>query len=88
MWQCTPTRSTDGDRRMRVDGAQRVAVAEVEAELRVVLPGGDELVGVGVDARRDPQPGPTASGSPSACERVEPVELVEAVDHDVANAGS
>jgi hypothetical protein len=31
-----------------IDGSQRVAVGEVEPELRVVLAGGDELVGVGV----------------------------------------
>ena len=78
----------DGRRPPRpVDRPQRVAVAEVEPELRIVLAGGDELVGVGVDARRDAQEdlrrGPDAVGG----ERVEAVELVEGVDDDVAHAG-
>ena len=46
---------TADDRRARSTARSGVAVAEVEAELRVVLAGGDELVGVGVHAGRDPQ---------------------------------
>ncbi len=68
-----------------VDRPQRIAVAEVEPELRVVLAGGDELVGVCVDARGDAQhhagDGPDASRS----EDVEAIELVEGVDDDVAH---
>ena len=69
-----------------LDGGRGIAVAEVEAELRVVLPGGDVLVGVGVDARRDAQQHVGHRGA-RRVERVEAVELVEAVDDDVAHAG-
>ena len=70
-----------------VDRSHRVAVAEVEAELRVVLSGGDELVGVGVHARRDAQQDLRRRADAVAGERVEAVELVEGVDDDVAHAG-
>ena len=55
MWQCTPTRLTDDERRARSTARVAFAVLEVEAELRIVLPGGDELVGVRTHPRRDPQ---------------------------------
>ena len=83
MWQCTPTRSTLDDRRMPVDGTCGVAVAEVEAELGVVLAGGDELVGVGVHAGRDARRAPR-NRQALGVQRVEAVELVEAVDDDAA----
>ena len=70
-----------------VDRPQRIAVAEVEPELRVVLPGGDELVRVGVDARRDPQQDLGRRSGTRRGERVEAIELVERIDHDVAHAG-
>ena len=68
-----------------VHRSRRVAVAEVEPELGVVLSGGDVVVGVGVHARRDPQQD-VRPGSALPVEELEPVELVEAVDHDVAHA--
>ena len=39
----------------RGDGLGRGAAVQAEAELAVLLAGGDVLVGVGLDARRDPQ---------------------------------
>ena len=75
-----------GDRRARSTARGGVAVAEVEAELRVVLAGGDVLVGVGVHAGRDAQQH-VGHGGAGGVERVEAVELVEAVDDDVAHAG-
>ena len=66
MWQCTPTSSTDVRPAGTVDRPQRVAVAEVEAELRVVLARGDELVGVGVHAGGDPQQTFGAGPTPAA----------------------
>ena len=62
-----------------------VAVGQVEAELRVVLSGGDVLVGVGVDAGRDAQQH-VGNGRRSASCSVEAIELVEAVDDDVPHA--
>ena len=78
----------DAARRPRpIDGAWCVTVGEVEPELRVVLARRDELVGVGVHARCDPQQHlgrrPDAGGG----EGVEPVELVEGIDDDVADTG-
>ncbi len=67
-------------------GALGVAVGEVEAELGVVLPGGDVRVRVGVDSRRDTQQD-VRSGQALAVEGVEAIELVEAVDDDAPHAG-
>ena len=85
MWQCRPTRLTLDERARPFDGSHRVAVAEVEAELRVVLAGGDELVGVGVHAGRDPQQHVGHRTDAFGAQRVEPIELVERVDDDVAH---
>ncbi len=84
MWQCTPTSSHAGGSAHAIDGSLGVAVAEVEAELGVVLTGGDELVGVRV------HPGGDASEhrwrrQAFGVQCVEPIELVEAVDDDVAH---
>ena len=70
-----------------VDGRRGVAVGQVEAELRVVLTGGDVLVGVGVHARRDAQQHVRRRTGAGGVQGVEAVELVEAVDDDVAHAG-
>jgi hypothetical protein len=66
-------RSRGGTRRQR------------EAELRVVLAGLHVHVGVRLDAGRDPQQHGGAP-VPAGDERLEPVELVVAVDHDPADA--
>ncbi len=70
-----------------LDRPHGVAVGEVEAELRVVLAGGDVLVRVGVDARRDAQVD-LRSGQPLGDERLDARQLLEAVDVDVVHAGS
>ena len=63
-----------------------VAGGHTEAELRVDLSGADEVVGVRLDARRGPDedlwPEPVVG-----MELREPVELVEAVDHDATHPG-
>ena len=61
-----------------------VAVGEVEAELRVVLAGRDELVRVHVDAWSDTQLHPRCRQS-AGDERVDAVEFVETVDDHVAH---
>ena len=68
---------------------QRVAGGQREAELLVLVRGGDELVGVRLDADGRPDqhrdgraPGRDAGGA----ERDEPVDLVEGVDDDVPDA--
>ena len=87
MWQCRPTRCTDGDRRARSTARGGVAVGQVEAELGVVLARRDVLVGVGVHARRDAQQHVRRRSPTAGVERVEAVELVEAVDDHVTDAG-
>ena len=64
-----------------------VARRDAEAELRVVLAGADELVGVGLDAGRDPDQHLRDDGRPRRGSAREPVELVEAVDDDATDAG-
>ncbi|CAB4825848.1 unannotated protein [freshwater metagenome] len=82
------TDQLDGSRPLRPGhGTECVPVAEVEAELGVVLTGGDELVRVCLDTGRDAQRhvrGWEALGG----ERLEPIEFVEAVHVDVVNARS
>ena len=63
-----------------VDGARYVVHAE--AELRVDLAGGDVVVRGGRDAGSDPQEHALPRRHP-----LEPLELVERVDDDVADAG-
>ena len=71
--------------RRPLDGPLGIAVAEVEPELRIVLTGGDELVGVGVDPGRDPQQNVGRGSDPFLVEHVEAIELVEGVDDDVTH---
>ncbi len=66
------------------DGAGRITVAEIEAELRVVLTGGDVFVRVRLHTRghanlhtRNRKTAPTQLG--------ESIDLVETVDHDMAH---
>ena len=68
-----------------LDGPLGIAVAEVEPELRIVLTGGDELVGVGVDPGRDPQQDVGRWSDSLLVEHVEAIELVEGVDDDVTH---
>ena len=76
----------DGGRSPRpVDGALGHATGEAEAELGVGLAGADVLVGVGLDAGRDPQLHPRHRVRRRGAARA--VELVEAVDDDVVHAG-
>ena len=75
----------DADRR-----GQRVAGGQREAELLVLVGGGDELVGVRLDAdgRADEHRHRRAAGRhPGRGERHQPVDLVERVDDDVPDAG-
>ena len=55
MWAWRPTSSTDGGPQGPLDGVGGRAARQAEAELGVVLAGPHELVGVGLDAGRDPQ---------------------------------
>ena len=57
---------------------------ERDPELRVLLAGGDLLVGVRTDPGGDPQQNPLAA---PGCEPFEPLDLVERVDDDVADPG-
>ena len=87
MWQCTPTSSTDVDRRARSTARSASPLPRLKPNFESSWPGGDELVGVGVHARRDPQQDLRGAARRRRRERVEPVELVERVDDDVADAG-
>jgi hypothetical protein len=71
-------------------GGQGVSGGEGEAELLVLVRGGDELVGVCLDADRgaDQHRHGRASGShPGSGQWQQPVDLVEGVDHDVPDPG-
>ncbi len=68
-----------------IDGTQRIAIGQVEPELRVVLARGDELVRVRVNAWRDAQHHLGCGSDASSSEHVEPVEFIEGIDHDVAH---
>ncbi len=70
-----------------IDRTECVAVGEVEAELRIVLAGRDELVGVRVDPGGDPQHDTRGRADTGGGEDIEPIEFVEGVDHDVADLG-
>ncbi len=70
-----------------IDRTECVAVREVEAELRVVLAGRDELVGVRVHAGGDPQHHAWGRADTRGGQHVEAIEFVEGVDHDVADLG-
>ncbi len=86
MCECTPTSSSDGVVEDPAARLERVPAGQREAELLVLVRGGDELVGVrlhphgGPDEHRLP---PTALlGQPG-----QPGDLGERVDHDPADAG-
>ena len=78
-------RSNAGEAGDATDGPFGVADGEPEAELRVVLPGPDELVGVGLDAGRDPQQH-AGHGMARSHQRLDAVDLVEGVDDDPTDA--
>ena len=86
MWQCSPTQLEVRRRRRRARSPPAPRPAP-NAELRVGLAGGDLLVGVAAT-----RPGVTRIrtrlGAPAALGRaaLEAVDLVEVVDHDVADA--
>ena len=64
------------------------ARGQAEAELGVVLAGPHVLVGVGLDAGRDPdQDGRARPGGDLGDQSLEPVDLVEGVDDDAADPG-
>ena len=86
MWQCTPPNRSAGLSTTRPRGFERHAVVRGEAELRVERAGLDELVRVRLDAGRDPH---EHRGLRGACGRqeLEPVELVERVGDNAADAG-
>jgi len=69
----------------RADGLHRRTAREREAELLVLVGGRDELVGVGLDADRDPDEhvldDALLTGDP-----VEDLDLRHRVDHDVGDA--
>ena len=67
----------------RLDG---VAAGDREAELLVLVRGGDVLVGVRLDADGHPDHHRAARPAGSRGERGEPVDLVEGVDDDPADA--
>ena len=81
MWQCSPTSSSDGSGEHPADRLGRGAGGQREAELLVLLAGLDVLVGVRLDAGRDPDvdaladPGPLGDGR-------EPGDLLGGVDDD------
>ena len=85
MWQWKPTRFTDAEL-VRPQGCTfGVAVLQVEAELRIVLPGGDVRVRVGVHARRDTEQD-VRGRLALAVQHVEAIQLVETVDDDTPHA--
>ena len=61
------------------------AALQVDAEFGVDLPGADELVCVGVDARGDPQ-GHRSHDSPLFRRRLDQVQLLQVVRHNVPHA--
>ena len=86
MWACRPTSSTAGDAGGPGERGRGRARGDAEAELRVVLAGPHELVGVGLDARRDAQEHRRDAARPVGHQRLDAVELVERVDHDAPDA--
>ena len=61
MWQCSPAKRSARSFDDALHGAQRVAVLQAEAELRVLGAGLDELVRVRLDAGRDAHEHPAAT---------------------------
>jgi hypothetical protein len=72
MWQCSPSSSMPG-----------CADAAAKAELLVLVGSGDELVGVGVHAGRQPQHD-LGLLAPALCDVSNPDQLAEAVHHNPA----
>ena len=91
MWLCSPVSSQAPARRItRTAAVERVAGGQREAELLVLVRGGDELVGVRLDAdgRADQHRHRRAAGRHAAArQRHQPVDLVEGVDDDVPDPG-
>ena len=87
MCECRPSRSQRRPRQHSRDRLERGAAGEREAELLVLVRGGDELVGVRLDADGDPHHHPRAPDSGVRRERASRRDLVERVDDDPADAG-
>ena len=85
MWACRPTRSTAGEAAARCTACSASAAGQPEAELGVVLTGADELVGVGLDPGGDAQED-LRHRQALGHQGLEPVQLVEGVDDDPADA--
>ena len=68
MWSAAPRSGAWGSRQTRRAASEATPPDHREAELRVVGPGLDELVGVGLDARRHPDQhaGPVAARRPAS----------------------
>ena len=66
MWQCRPSSSQPGRGLHAAYGLEGVAGGDREAELLVLVGGGDVLVGVGLDAGGDPDHHPRRSRPSSA----------------------
>ena len=73
-------------RSTRRTASQRVAAGDREAELLVLVGGGDVLVGVRLDAGGHPHHHPRRCGRARAATAAEPLDLVEGVDDDPADA--
>ena len=87
MWQCRPSsvEARGGhDPPYRLEG---VAGGDREAELLVLVRGGDVLVGVRLDAGGHPDHHPRRCSPARAVTVLEPLDLVEGVDDDPAHPG-
>ena len=85
MWLCRPRRSsTSGRASNRPAASSAWPPARREAELLVLVAGGDELVGVRLDADGHPDHD-RRDDAELGGHRGDPVDLVEGVDHDAAD---
>ncbi len=86
MWTCTPSKRTPGLSSRGGDRSGRKAGGEREAELRVVLTGGDVVMGVRLDSGSNPNQD-IENKTRLVVHRFDPVEFVEAVDDQTPDLG-
>ena len=87
MWECRPSRSRPGAACTRRRPRSASPVGDREAELLVLVRGGDVLVRVRLDAGGDPHHHAARPSPASSAISRQPLDLLERVDDDPPDAG-